>query len=105
MLPTTASTGTGVDEVVEALDRHRGFVGDDAERADARGRAASRRAARHPRRGDAAAARGAACTRSTTGIGALLASVRRGDVDPYSAALRMLADDDALAALVREAAS
>jgi hypothetical protein len=30
--------------------------------------------------------------------------VRSGDVDPYSAALRILEDDDALAALVRDRA-
>jgi hypothetical protein len=38
------------------------------------------------------------------GFGALLASVRQGEVDPYSAALRILADGDALASLVREPA-
>src|SRR5215471_13920315 len=41
VLPTTASIGTGVDVVLEALDRHRAFASDDAERS---GRAAARRA-------------------------------------------------------------
>jgi hypothetical protein len=35
-------------------------------------------------------------------LGALVESVRSGNIDPYSAALRILEDDDALATLVRD---
>ena len=104
VLPTTASIGAGVDEVVAALDRHRGFAGDDAARAE---RAAARRAGElldildeeMRRRLEAWLARG------RDGVAALVASVRSGEVDPYSAALRVLADDEALAALAREPAA
>src|SRR5262245_36086252 len=101
VLPTTASIGTGVDEVEAALDRHRGFAGDDAERAQ---RAAARRA------GELLDILEEELRRrletwlhaDRDGVAALLASVRSGEVDPYSAALRVLADEQALAALMGE---
>jgi LAO/AO transport system kinase len=101
VLPTTASIGAGVDEVVAALERPREFVGDDAARAE---RAAGRRAdvlldildEEMRRRLEAWLRAG------RDGLGALVASVRSGEIDPYSAALRVLHDRDALAALIRE---
>ncbi len=39
------------------------------------------------------------------GLGSIVESVRDGRVDPYSAALRILENDGALAALVRERTS
>jgi LAO/AO transport system kinase len=103
VLATTAPAGTGVDAVVAALDRHRAHVAGDAERA---GRAAARRAGElidileeeMRRRLEARLAT------DPDGLGKLVASVRSGDVDPYSAALRILEDDEALATLVRERA-
>ena len=101
VLPTTASVGTGVDDVLAALDRHRAHVTADGERGR---RAASRRAGElidileeemHRR----LAAR---LVTDPNGLGALVEAVRSGNVDPYSAALRILEDDDTLAALVRE---
>jgi LAO/AO transport system kinase len=104
VLPTTASLGTGVDAVLEALDGHRHFASADTERA---GRAAARRAGdlldileeEVRRRLEAR------LETDANGLGALVESVRSGAIDPYSAALRLLADDDALAALVRERTS
>jgi LAO/AO transport system kinase len=101
VLPTTASVGSGVDDVLAGLERHRAHVGGDAERA---GRVAARRAGElvdileeeMRRRLEAR------LVTDLNGLGALVESVRSGDVDPYSAALRILEDDDALAALVRD---
>jgi len=101
VLPTTASIGTGVDAVLDALERHRAFVPTDAERA---GRAAARRAGElmdileeeMRRRLEAV------LIADPNGLGSIVESVRDGRVDPYSAALRILENDDALAALVRE---
>jgi LAO/AO transport system kinase len=103
VLPTTASTGTGVDAVLAALEDHRRFVSDDSERA---GRAAARRAGElldileeeMRRRLEAR------LVTDANGLGRLVESVRAGDVDPYSAALSILDDEGALAALVRERA-
>jgi len=101
VLPTEAVRGTGVDAVLEALERHRGFVSSDAERA---GRAAARRAADTIDIVDEEVRRRleAGLVADPNGLGALLESVRRGVVDPYSAALRILGDDAALTNLVRE---
>jgi LAO/AO transport system kinase len=101
VLPTTASSGAGVDEVVAALERHREFVGDDAARAE---RAAGRRADELLDILDEEMRRRleAWLLAERDGSGALVASVRRGEIDPYSAALRVLHDRDALAALIRE---
>jgi len=101
VLPITASVGAGVDDVAAALERHRAFASEDAGRA---GRAAARRSGElldildeeMRRRLDAWLHTG------HDGVAALVASVRSGEVDPYSAALRVLHDRDALAALVRE---
>jgi len=101
VLPTEAVRGTGVDAVLEALERHRGFVSSDAERA---GRAAARRAADTIDIVDEEVRRRleAGLVADPNGLGALLESVRRGAVDPYTAALRILGDDAALTNLVRE---
>ena len=101
VLPTEAARGTGVDAVLEALERHRVFVSGDAERA---GRAAARRAADTIDIVDEEVRRRleAGLVADANGLGALLESVRRGAVDPYSAALRILGDDAALTNLVRE---
>jgi len=101
VLPTEAVRGIGVDAVLEALERHRGFVSGDAERA---GRAAARRAADTIDIVDEEVRRRleAGLVADPNGLGALLESVRRGAVDPYSAALRILGDDAALTNLVRE---
>jgi LAO/AO transport system kinase len=103
VLPTTASIGTGVDAVLEALDRHRASAKGDAERA---GRAAARRAGELIDILDEEMHRRleAGLIADPNGIGLVVESVRSGHVDPYSAAMRILADDDALAALVRERA-
>lgn len=101
VLPTIASVGSGVDDVLAGLERHRAHVSGDAERA---GRAAARRAGElvdileeeMRRRLEAR------LVTDLNGLGALVESVRSGHVDPYSAALRILEDDDALAALVRD---
>jgi GTPase len=101
VLPTIASVGSGVDDVLAGLERHRAHVSGDAERA---GRAAARRTGElvdileeeMRRRLEAR------LVTDLNGLGALVESVRSGDVDPYSAALRILEDDDALAALVRD---
>jgi GTPase len=103
VLPTIASVGSGVDDVLAGLERHRAHVSGDAERA---GRAAARRAGElvdileeeMRRRLEAR------LVTDLNGLGALVESVRSGHVDPYSAALRILEDDDALAALVRDRA-
>src|SRR5262245_21708324 len=95
VLPTTASVGTGVDAVLEALDGHRRFASADVERAV---RAAARRAGdlldileeEVRRRLEAR------LETDANGLGALLESVRSGALDPYSAALRILENDGAL---------
>jgi LAO/AO transport system kinase len=101
VLPTEAVRGIGVDAVLEVLERHRGFVSGDAERA---GRAAARRAADTIDIVDEEVRRRleAGLVADPNGLGALLESVRRGAVDPYSAALRILGDEAALTNLVRE---
>jgi LAO/AO transport system kinase len=101
VLPTEAVRGTGVDAVLEALERHRTFVSSDTERA---GRAAARRAADTIDIVDEEVRRRleAGLIADPNGLGALLESVRQGAVDPYSAALRILGDDAALTNLVRE---
>ena len=104
VLPTTASIGSGVDAVLDALERHRAFVATDAERA---GRMAARRAGElidileeeMRRRLEAG------LIADPNGLGSIVESVRDGRVDPYSAALRILENDGALAALVRERTS
>ena len=101
VLPTEAVRGIGVDAVLEALERHRTCVNSDVDRA---GRAAARRAADTIDIVDEEVRRRleAGLVADANGLGALLESVRRGAVDPYSAALRILGDDAALTKLVRE---
>jgi LAO/AO transport system kinase len=101
VLPTESVRGTGVDAVLEALERHRAFVSNDPARA---GRAAARRAADTIDIVDEEVRRRleAGLVADPNGLGALLESVRRGAVDPYSAALQILGDDAALTNLVRE---
>ena len=101
VLPTEAVRGPGVDAVLDALERHRAFVSGDTERA---GRAAARRAADTIDIVDEEVRRRleAGLVADPNGLGALLESVRRGAVDPYSAALRILGDEAALTNLVRE---
>jgi LAO/AO transport system kinase len=104
VLPTTASVGTGVDAVLAALEQHRVFVGGDPDRA---ARTAARRAGElidileeeMRRRLEAG------LIADPNGLGAVVESVRSGRVDPYSAAMRILEDNDILAALVRERAA
>jgi LAO/AO transport system kinase len=104
VLPTSASVGRGVDAVLAALERHRAFVGGDPDRA---ARTAARRAGElidileeeMRRRLEAG------LIADPNGLGAVVESVRSGRVDPYSAAMRILEDDDILAALVRERAA
>ena len=101
VLPTTASVGTGVDAVLEALERHRTFASSDAERGS---RAAARRTGELIDILDEEMHRRleAGLIADPNGLGSVVESVRSGRVDPYSAAMRILEDDDALAALVRE---
>jgi LAO/AO transport system kinase len=101
VLATEATRGTGVDAVADALARHRTFVNDDPDRAS---RAAARRAGEVIDILDEEVRRRleAGLIADANGLGALVESVRRGSVDPYSAALRILGDDAALAMLVRE---
>jgi GTPase len=101
VLPTTASVGTGVDAVLEALERHRTFASSDTERGS---RAAARRTGELIDILDEEMHRRleAGLIADPNGLGSVVESVRSGRVDPYSAAMRILEDDDALAALVRE---
>ena len=93
-----------VDAVLDALERHRAFVATDAERAGGDG---ARRAGElidileeeMRRRLEAG------LIADPNGLGSIVESVRDGRVDPYSAALRILENDGALAALVRERTS
>ncbi len=100
VLATVATAGTGVDEVLAGLQRHRAFVAADATRA---GRLAGRRAGELLDLLEEAVRRRleAGLVADANGFGALVDSVRRGAIVPYTAALRILADGDALAALIR----
>src|SRR5262249_17941659 len=101
VLATEATRGTGVDEVLDALVRHRTSLTGDPGRA---GQAAARRAGELIDILEEEVRRRleAGLVADPNGLGALVESVRRGAVDPYSAALRILGDDAALATLVRE---
>ena len=101
VLQTVASEGKGINELVELLDKHRRHLDESGEGA---ARAA---AARHDefvgalrdevaRRFDRAVHNGL--------IGGLLAQVERGEIDPYSALRRVLADRQFLAAVLGEQA-
>jgi len=89
VLLTVATQGQGIAELVDAVDRHRGYLAESGEGATRV--AASRRqefvtALREElgRRLDGAMHNGA--------IGSLLADVERGALDPYAALTRVLAD-------------
>jgi LAO/AO transport system kinase len=99
VLLTQAAAGVGVDAVVEALAAHRTVTAADAERA---GREAARRESElldildeEVRR---RLARGLGT--GTDGVQTLVASVRDGRLDPYTAALRILDDASTLERLL-----
>jgi LAO/AO transport system kinase len=97
---TQATTDVGIDRLMEVLVERRAFVGTDAGRPareqrqreaellDILGEELRHRVANQL--GDA-----------TDGLAAVVADVRAGTVDPYSAALRILEDPNAVAGLVR----
>jgi LAO/AO transport system kinase len=89
VLLTVATQGQGIAELVDAVDRHRGYLvesGEGATRVAASRRQEFVTALREElgRRLDGAMRNGA--------IGALLADVERGALDPYAALTRVLAD-------------
>jgi len=99
VLATQAAADVGVDAVLDAIARHRAFLATDAERAS---RTRERREGelldildeelrRRLERGLGGA---------TDGVRPLLEAVRAGDVDPYSAALRILEDGPTLERLL-----
>jgi LAO/AO transport system kinase len=97
VVATQAVRDVGIGDVVAALARHREHVTSTDERA---GRAAARRAAELVDILDEELRR-----RLETGLAAapngVLASVRSGETDPYSGAMRILSDATTLAGLVR----
>jgi LAO/AO transport system kinase len=96
VLRTQARTGAGTEAVLAALDRHRDAARGTKESEDTR------------RIGDVVdiideevhRRLRAAFAADGDGVGALLAAVRAGTLDPYSAAVRILADAGALGALL-----
>jgi LAO/AO transport system kinase len=98
VLPTQAVRDVGVDAVVASLARHREHVSSTDERA---GRAAARRAAELVDILDEELRR-----RLETGLAAMpngvMASVRDGEIDPYSGAMRILDDRATLTGLVEK---
>jgi LAO/AO transport system kinase len=99
VLLTQAATDGGTDAVLDALERHRAFVGADPERA---GQQRLRREGElldildeelHRR-----LARG--LDTAADGVGHLVEAVRGGDLDPYTAAQRILEDAKTLARLL-----
>ena len=102
VLLTQAVTDTGIAELVSALDAHRAFALTDAARTDRDTRRREdelldildeelhRRLARGLGAGD-------------DGMASLLADVRAGKLDPYSAAVRLLENGATLAAMVQKA--
>ena len=104
VLLTQAATGVGIDAVRAALARHHDFVTADAARAQ---RDARRREdelldilSEELRRRLAAG-----LDDGPDGVARLVAAVRDGDLDPYSAALRVLENTALLAELVRRGRS
>ena len=91
VLPTDASADVGTEAVLDALEKHRAFLAADPERA---GRIRRRREGElldildEELRRRLAHGLGAA----PDGLGPLLDAVRGGEVDPYTAALRILED-------------
>ena len=99
VLATQAAADLGVDAVLDAIARHRAFLATDAERA---------RRARERREGELLDILDEELRRrlerglggATDGVRPLLDAVRAGDVDPYSAALRILEDGPTLERLL-----
>ena len=99
VLLTQAAGDVGVDVFLEALERHREFLATDADRA---------RRQRQRREGELVdildeelrrrLERGLGGTGD--GLGPLLEAVRGGDIDPYTAALRILEDAPTLESLL-----
>jgi LAO/AO transport system kinase len=99
VLLTEAATDVGVDAVLEALDRHRAFLAADSDRA---------RRERQRREGELLDILDEELRRrlerglggATNGLAPLLDAVRGGEVDPYTAALRILEDAPTLESLI-----
>jgi LAO/AO transport system kinase len=97
VLLTTATEGKGIEDLVRAIGKHREFLrcsGDGAERIESR-------------RVDEFVAKlrseiGRRVERGVEGgvLASLMAEVRRGDIDPYGAVVRVLEDDDLLGRLI-----
>ena len=96
VLRTQARAGEGTDAVLAALDRHRDAVRSTARDDDARrlGDVVDIIDEEVHRRLRSAFAAG------DDGVGPLLAAVRSGSLDPYAAAVKILADPAALGALL-----
>jgi LAO/AO transport system kinase len=84
VLTTIATTGRGVDELAEAIRRHRAFLTETGERLIRRRRAAARQLA-------AAIRLEAEDTIDTIGLDDVVAQVASGTVDPWTASVRLLA--------------
>jgi LAO/AO transport system kinase len=99
VLLTQAAGDVGIDIFLEALERHREFLATDADRA---------RRQRQRREGELVDILDEELRRrlerglggSGDGVGALMEAVRGGDIDPYTAALRILADAPTLESLL-----
>ena len=98
---TQAATGAGTEAVRDAIEAHRAFLADDAERA---------RRQRARREGELLDVLDEELRRrleqglgahAADGLAPLLDAVRAGTVDPYSAALRILEDAPTLERLIR----
>ncbi len=87
-MKTVAARGQGIDELVEALEKHRAWM-------DERGVLAERRAARAAREVETIAVTALrarmADVHGDAHLGALAARVAEGDLDPYAAADALLA--------------
>ena len=99
VLLTQAAGDVGLDVFLEALERHREFLATDADRA---------RRQRQRREGELVDILDEELRRrlerglggSGDGVGALVEAVRGGDIDPYTAALRILEDAPTLESLL-----
>ena len=99
VLLTQAEAGVGIDALLEALETHRAFVAADADRA---------RRDRMRREGELVDILDEELRRrlerglggATNGIAPLLEAVRGGELDPYTAALRILEDTRTLEGLL-----
>ena len=91
IVKTVAARGEGVDEVVESLDKHRGWLEESGE-LRAAAAAAGRRRGRGDRAHGAAGPDGRPARRRTAaaGLDELAAEVVAGRTDPYAAADRLV---------------